>query len=95
MLAISVFSNVVFSGSFLILMSLTSPVLSSVAGLLVLHCSLILTRYTNRRQAHNLPGCNNRLVHIRHTHKHCGAIRWNVNYCGVRTPELVHMEGNE
>lgn len=36
MLAISVFSNVVFSGSFLILMSLTSPVLSSVAGLLTI-----------------------------------------------------------
>ncbi|KAH0615248.1 uncharacterized protein H6S33_000884 [Morchella sextelata] len=36
MLAISVFSNAVFSGSFLILMSLTSPVLSSVAGLLTI-----------------------------------------------------------
>lgn len=33
LLAISVLSNVVFSGSFLVLISLTSPVLSSVAGL--------------------------------------------------------------
>lgn len=36
MLAISVLSNAVFSGSFLVLISLTSPVLSSVAGLLTI-----------------------------------------------------------
>lgn len=35
-LAISVLSNTVFSGSFLALISLTSPVLSSVAGLLTI-----------------------------------------------------------
>jgi len=36
LLLLSVFSNVVFSGSFLILISLTSPVLSSVAALLTI-----------------------------------------------------------
>jgi drug/metabolite transporter (DMT)-like permease len=36
LLCISVFANAVFSGSFLILMSLTSPVLSSVAALLTI-----------------------------------------------------------
>ncbi|KAL8709628.1 MAG: hypothetical protein Q9220_005720 [cf. Caloplaca sp. 1 TL-2023] len=36
MLFISTFSNAVFSGSFLVLISLTSPVLSSVAGLLTI-----------------------------------------------------------
>lgn len=36
MLAISTLSNAVFSGSFLVLMSLTSPVLSSVAALLTI-----------------------------------------------------------
>jgi len=35
-MAISVFSNAVFSGSFLVLISLTSPVLSSVAALLTI-----------------------------------------------------------
>lgn len=36
MMAISVLSNAVFSGSFLVLISLTSPVLSSVAALLTI-----------------------------------------------------------
>ncbi|KAF8247838.1 hypothetical protein K440DRAFT_550267 [Wilcoxina mikolae CBS 423.85] len=36
LMAISVFSNAVFSGSFLVLISLTSPVLSSVAALLTI-----------------------------------------------------------
>jgi drug/metabolite transporter (DMT)-like permease len=36
MMAISVFANAVFSGSFLVLISLTSPVLSSVAALLTI-----------------------------------------------------------
>lgn len=36
MLAISTLSNAIFSGSFLVLMSLTSPVLSSVAALLTI-----------------------------------------------------------
>ncbi|KAK6507311.1 hypothetical protein TWF481_005753 [Arthrobotrys musiformis] len=36
LLAISIFANAVFSGSFLILISLTSPVLSSVAALLTI-----------------------------------------------------------
>jgi len=42
MLAISVFANVVFSGSFLILISLTSPVLSSVAALLTIFLVALL-----------------------------------------------------
>lgn len=36
MLAISVLANAIFSGSFLVLISLTSPVLSSVASLLTI-----------------------------------------------------------
>jgi hypothetical protein len=36
LLAVSTLSNAVFSGSFLVLMSLTSPVLSSVAALLTI-----------------------------------------------------------
>ncbi|KAB8346030.1 hypothetical protein FH972_023082 [Carpinus fangiana] len=36
MLALSVFANAIFSGSFLVLISLTSPVLSSVAALLTI-----------------------------------------------------------
>lgn len=36
MMAISVLANAVFSGSFLVLISLTSPVLSSVAALLTI-----------------------------------------------------------
>ncbi|KAK4186180.1 hypothetical protein QBC35DRAFT_281293 [Podospora australis] len=36
LLSISIFANMVFSGSFLVLMSLTSPVLSSVAALLTI-----------------------------------------------------------
>ena len=42
MLAISVLANAVFSGSFLILISLTSPVLSSVAALLTIFIVAVL-----------------------------------------------------
>ena len=42
MLAISVLSNAIFSGSFLILISLTSPVLSSVAALLTIFIVAVL-----------------------------------------------------
>ena len=42
MLAISVLANVIFSGSFLILISLTSPVLSSVAALLTIFLVALL-----------------------------------------------------
>jgi drug/metabolite transporter (DMT)-like permease len=42
MLAISVLSNAVFSGSFLVLISLTSPVLSSVAALLTIFIIAII-----------------------------------------------------
>ncbi|KAL8766914.1 MAG: hypothetical protein Q9194_006134 [Teloschistes cf. exilis] len=42
MLFISTFSNAVFSGAFLVLISLTSPVLSSVAGLLTIFLDMPL-----------------------------------------------------
>ena len=44
LLAISTLSNAVFSGSFLVLMSLTSPVLSSVAALLTIFLVAIVDR---------------------------------------------------
>jgi drug/metabolite transporter (DMT)-like permease len=55
-----------FSGSFLILISLTSPVLSSVAALYV--CPKPPSQCpTNTKQPHNLPGRHSRLGLHRHT----------------------------
>jgi drug/metabolite transporter (DMT)-like permease len=47
MLAISVFANATFSGSFLVLISLTSPVLSSVASLLTIFLVAITDWFLN------------------------------------------------